>query len=245
MKLQKIAAIVFLMGAGGMIQGQAQVVISPTSGDAGGGLTLLANSAGAVSFASGIPSSLTIQGITFTSDSSSVSGSNQGNYNGGFKGNSLGGDANDTALASLLEGAEYSANTYTSELDTSATYEFSGLTAGQTYQLDVFTTASDSTPRNDTINVVGSTDTGIFTDNIPNVNAQLVEYDLTPDASGDITINWGWNGDLTGGAQSNSGIINALALTYSTASVPEPSSVLLMSVGFCVLLAVGLKRRVA
>jgi hypothetical protein len=244
MKLQKIAAIVFLMGAGAMIQGQAQVVINPTSGDAGGGLTLLANSAGAVSFEQGAPASLTIQGITFT-PGSGVTGANTGNYPGSYGGNSLGGDANGTALASLLGGAEYSGNTYNTELDTSATYVFSGLTAGQTYQLDVFTTAADSTPRNDTIDVVGSTDTGIFTDNIPNLNAQLVEYDLTPDASDDITINWGFNGDVTGGSQSNSGIINALALTYSTASVPEPSSVLLMSVGFCVLLAVGLKRRVA
>src|ERR1700691_2775404 len=113
MKLQKIAAIVFLMGGCAMIHGQAQVVINDiTSGDAGGGLTLLSNSAGAVSFASGIPSSLTIQGVTVTSDPGAVTGGNIGTYNGGYNGTSLGGDANGTALTQLLEGAEYSGNTY-------------------------------------------------------------------------------------------------------------------------------------
>ncbi|MGA3172267.1 MAG: PEP-CTERM sorting domain-containing protein [Chthoniobacteraceae bacterium] len=238
--LQKIAFIVFLIGVGALTQGHAQTVIPLTSGDPGGGLTLLANEAGGANFEDDAPGSLTIQGIVFTP--ANPTGSNEGNYNGGYNGTSLGGDANDTALTTLLGGAAYSGNTYNSETDGSATYQFTGLTLGQTYQLDLFTTASDSVPRNDTIDVVGSTDTGVQTVDINSLNAQVVQYDLTPDASGDITINWGFNGDVTGGPQSNSGIINGAALTYTT--VPEPSSVLSMGAGLCVLLGVGhLKRR--
>lgn len=243
MKLQKIATIVSLMGVGALTHGQAQSVIDLTSGDPGGGLTLLANDAGAVDFNGNGP--VTIQGDVFSSAFApgQGSGSNAGTYYTSYNGSSLGADANDTALTSLLTGAEYQAGGTFNSITSSpySQYIFTGLTGGQTYQLDVFNTADAGTPRGTNIDVIGSTATGIQTFNTP-TSAQVIQYDLTPDSFGDITVDFGWDGGDVGGS-GNSGIVNGLALTYAT--VPEPSSVFLMSAGLCVLLAVGLKRRLA
>jgi len=229
----------------------AQVIIPLFSGDAGGGFAPLAVTDDA--FAVGGSGGFTIQGVTFGADPGDTLFN--GSANGSFGTDNttttlcIGNTANDTQLAGLLGNVRYAGTNgfftpATNPVDATeggyGQYLITGLAQGTTYQVDLFDAnfQEDSNPadadmgRDTTIEVEGLT-----TQNITAVDgntAQIAEFDLQANASGDIAINFGSdNGN-------DLGILSGVAIT-SASAVPEPSSLALMLAGFLVL-AVSFRR---
>lgn len=234
----------------------AQVVVTLTSGDATGGFDPLANVADA--FALGTSTDaytpVSIQGVTFakaptiTSVNGTLGNDSTGALATGITAASAGfttpTDTNTTNLLSVLGGLEYAGSSalYTGNDVTQGhgEYTITGLTLGTTYQVDLFeVNYGNSTTRQTLYQVIGgvtlAVPTGIESDSVLALNSpQLAEFDITPDASGDITINYG--------AENNNGLglLSAVAVTYAA---PEPSTWALMFGGLGMMLLCVLNRR--
>ena len=212
----------------------AATLISLSGGGPGEGFSPLAVNAGSFNVDGG---STIIQGITFSGSpsASNPNGTSTGGYNFGATPATFGWSSpttDDDNMASLLQGFQYVGGGTVFDFSPGGAYiEFSltGLTVGQSYQLDLFTVA-DSGARNTNFQIIGSS---TFQDTVlSDVTPMIVQYSLTPDAFGNIAIRYGFGGDplSTGG---NAGLLSGVAIT----TVPEPSSLFLMGIGGCVLLA--------
>ena len=190
----------------------AQIVIPLTGGDPGQGFAPLLIDVGGVDLGGG--PTLTIQGVAFNAGTASaVGGANIGNFS--YTGNyGFGNTTNDTNMASLLEGFTFVYVPNNTPWDGTAgaphaTYQFTGLTVGQTYQVDIFTVA-DANPRYTLTQVVGVTT--LSTNVLTGLSPQDVKYIMAPDVSGNITINYGFGG-FYGTSSGNSGLVSGIALT--------------------------------
>ena len=205
--LGTLAACAILLGTLAWTQARAQTVVAITGGDPGGGFAPLPTAVAGVDFGS---STVTIQGVTFSSATPTGIGGNFNNYTEGFSFSPS--DANNTAMASMLNGFWY-ANTGQSSVITSgqcAQYKFTGLNLGQTYQIDVFTVA-DANPRHTLIQVTGAATNSYNIDTT--TSPQDVVYGVTPDVSGNITVAWAWGTGTDAGSSGNSGLVSGIALT--------------------------------
>ena len=197
-------------------------LIPITGGSAGHGFAPLPVDVAGVDLGGG--PTLTIQGVNFTAGSAtSVGGASLGTYNYGQSaaGYGFGTTANDTNMAAMLTGFTYSSTPQESTIggNAYAQYQFTGLNAGQSYQVDVFTVA-DANPRYTLIQVVG----GITVANnvLTGLAPQDAVYDMTPDASGHITVQWAWGtGPWVTNSSGNSGLVSGIAITTSTGSEPQ------------------------
>ena len=197
----------------------AQVVIPLTGGDPGQGFTPLLIDVGGVDLGGG--PTLTIQGVTLNAGTvSAAGGADIGNYS--YTGSyGFGNTTNDANMASMLEGFTFCyvpSNVPWNGTAGSphATRQFTGLILGQTYQVDIFTVA-DANPRYTRTQVIGATT--LSTNVLTGLSPQDVQYTVAPDASGNITINYGFGGfyeTYTG----NSGLVSGIALT---ANPPAPT----------------------
>ena len=191
-----------------------------TGGDSGEGFAPLPVAVGGVDFGS---STVTIQGVTFT--------------NGGFTGENgiitgtfsvpqsfgFGSTPNDSGMATMLshstfaytQGTQYSVLTSGDQYDQ---YQFTGLTAGKTYQVDIFTVC-DAAPRPTLTQVVGATTNAYVVET--GVTPQDVVYDMAPDANGNITVEWSFgSGPYNPNGNGNSGCVSGMALTTQASTAP-------------------------
>jgi alpha-D-xyloside xylohydrolase len=202
-----------LLGMFTWTQLQAQTVVPITGGDPGDGFSPLVTDVAGVDFASQNPNQ-TIQGVTFIAAvPTSEGGDDFGAYNGYTAPTFTPDDANNTDMSAILSGFYYS-NTSSQESiigeNQYGQYQFTGLQVGQTYQVDVFTIA-DANPRYTLIQVVGGT---TLSDDVETLTTpQDIVYDVTPDDSGNITLEWAWGTGTVTGSSGNSGLVSAIALT--------------------------------
>ena len=192
----------------------AQVVIPLTGGDPGQGFAPLLIDVGGVNLGGG--PTLTIQGVTFNAGAASAAGgADIGNFS--YTGNyGFGNSTNDVNMSAMLESFTFAYVPNNVPWDGTAgsphaTYQFTGLMAGQTYQVDIFTVA-DANPRYTLTQVVGATT--LSTNVLTGLSPQDVKYTMAPDASGNITINYGFGG-FDGTYTGNSGLVSGIALTAS------------------------------
>ena len=190
----------------------AQVVIPLMGGDPGQGFAPLPVDVGGVALGGG--PTFAIQNVTFNAGAvSSVAGAYIGDYS--YEGNyGFGETTNDLNLAAMLENFTFVYVPDNMPWDGTAglphaTYQFTGLTAGQTYQVDIFTVA-DANPRYTLTQVVGATT--LSTNVLTGLSPQDVQYTITPDASGNITINYGFGG-FDESYSGNSGLVSGIAIT--------------------------------
>ena len=188
-------------------------VIPVTGGDPGQGFSPLPIDVAAVDFDSLTPNQ-TIQGVAFTAGvPTSVGGTFFiGGYNGYTAPAFTPTDANNTAMSAVFSGFYYVGTPQQSTIggNAYAQYQFTGLTVGKTYQADLFTIA-DSNPRYTLTQVVGAA-TNTY-DVLTGLTPQIVEYTMTPDASGNITVQYCWGTGSVAGSSGNSALISAIALT--------------------------------
>ena len=196
---------------------EAQVVIPLTGGDPGQGFAPLLIDVGGIDLGGG--PTLTVQGVTFNSGAASAAGgANIGNFS--YTGNyGFGDTTNDANMAAMLEGFTFAYVPSNLPWDGTAgsphaTYQFTGLMAGQTYQVDIFTVA-DANPRYTLTQVVGATT--LSTNVLTGLSPQDVQYTMAPDASGNITINYGFGGFYST-YNGNSGLVSGIALTAKPAA---------------------------
>jgi hypothetical protein len=205
----------------GVTATQAQTVVSITSGDPGGGFAPLSTIVGGVDFGS---STVTIQGVTFTAGSDTAE---NGIGNGTFgvpQAFGFGSTPNDNGMATMLSASTYAYSGGTqygapiTSGDQYDEYQFTGLPLGQTYQVDIFTVC-DANPRPTLTQVVGSTT--LSYDVQTGLTPQDVIYDVTPDANGDITVEWTFgSGPYSVGTSGNSGCVSGIALTSQPSGPP-------------------------
>jgi hypothetical protein len=247
-QIKELLLVVFCGGAGTLLGiahgatliGQANV-ITLTGGSLGQGFSPLG--VNVQSFHVG-GSTITIQGITFgpelphikfPSDLQEDTYNAGGNINAGTLG-FTGSTQDDLNMISLLQGFRYVGGNTIFDVAANTNYvqyTLSGLTIGQTYQLDLFTVA-DSNPRYTQFQVIGG-DT--YQDNLETtMTAKILQYALTPDASGNIYIQYGFGGAGSDG----SGLLSAVSLTMS---IPEPSTWALLLCGFILICGIALPQR--
>ena len=194
-----------------------------TGGDAGDGFAPLPIDVGGVNFGG---STVTIQGVKFNAGSFTPEG---GIISGTFTVPQSFGFANtpnNNAMATLMSRSTfaYTQGTQYSSLtpgDMFNQYQFSGLTSGQTYQVDIFTVC-DADPRPTLTQIAGATtnDYIVETETTP----QDVVYDMTPDFNGNITVQWSFgSGPYNPNGNGNSGCVSALALTTQPTTAPTLS----------------------
>jgi hypothetical protein len=219
MKINRLLIPAYFLLCAAVAHGAQGTVNSITGGDAGQGFTPLPIEVAAVDLGGG--PTLTIQGVTFSAGDGNLVGEGSGAYIGDYNygqtaaGYGFGNTANDTSMAAMLTGFTWSANGPWNGTagGPNAQYQFTGLTVGQTYQVDVFTVA-DANPRDTFIQVIGTT---TLTNNVlTGLAPQDVVYTVTPNASGDITVNFGWGG--AAGGSGTSGLVSGIALTTATLS---------------------------
>jgi len=246
-KKKALAVFAIWLGTLAWTQALAQTVVDITGGDPGDGFAPLSIAVGGVTFDS---STVTIQGVTFTSGTFAAEG---GIISGTFpvpQSFDFGSKPNDTSMATLLSGSTfaYTQGTQYSSLipgDQYNQYQFTGLTAGQTYQVDVFTVC-DADPRPTVTQVVGATTNSYVVET--EVTPQDVVYAMTPDTNGDITVEWSFgSGAYDPNGNGNSGCVSGIALTTQSSSAPTlgvtrsgSSLVLTWSVGSTLLQATNL-----
>ena len=188
-----------------------------TGGDPGEGFAPLPTDVAGVTFDS---SSVTIQGVTFVQHQDGQTGEGGIDSTGVFPVNQpfgFGSTPDDNSMATLLSGSTYAytGNTQYSPPITSpdqyVQYQFTGLTNGQTYQVDIFTVC-DAIPRPTLAQVVGATTNAYIVET--ETSPQDVVFDMTPDTNGDITIQWTFgSGPYDVGSNGNSGCVSGIALT--------------------------------
>ena len=200
-------------------------VIPVTGGDLGQGFSPLPIDVAAVDFDSRNPNQ-TIQGVSFTADVPTPEGGLNTNPGGGFGGYNgytaptfSPADANNTAMSAVFSGFYYANNNLQQSTiggNEYGQYQFTNLTVGQTYQVDLFTIA-DSNPRYTLTQVVGATTNSY--DVLTGLTPTIVSYTaMTPDANGDITVQFCWGPGSVAGSSGNSGLISAIALTTKPSS---------------------------
>jgi hypothetical protein len=187
-----------------------------TGGDPGEGFAPLPIDVAGVTFDS---STITIQGVTFVQHQDGQTGEGGIDSTGIFpvpQSFGFGSTPDDNSMATLLSGSTYAytGNTQYSSLvpgDQYAQYQFTGLTLGQTYQVDIFTVC-DAIPRPTLAQVVGATTNSYIVET--ETSPQDVIFDMTPDANGDITVEWTFgSGPYVVGSNGNSGCVSGIALT--------------------------------
>jgi hypothetical protein len=187
-----------------------------TGGDPGEGFAPLPIDVAGVTFDS---STITIQGVTFVQHQDGQTGEGGIDSTGIFpvpQSFGFGSTPDDNSMATLLSGSTYAytGNTQYSSLvpgDQYAQYQFTGLTLGQTYQVDIFTVC-DAIPRPTLAQVVGATTNSYIVET--ETSPQDVIFDMTPDTNGDITVEWTFgSGPYDVGSNGNSGCVSGLALT--------------------------------
>jgi hypothetical protein len=195
----------------------APVEIPVTGGNLGQGFAPLPVDVAAVDLGGG--PALTIEGVVFNPGQvTGIVANDFGNfnYNQTAAGYGFGNTTNDINMAAMLTGFtyDYSANVgWTgSPTNSHAQYQFTGLRVGKTYQLDLFTVA-DTNPRDTGIQVIGSITN--FYDVLSTLSPKIVEYEVSPDSSGNITIGYGWGGQVI--VVNASGVISGMALTTTSA----------------------------
>ena len=157
-KKKVLAAFAIWLGTLAWTQAPAQTVANIIGGVAGDGFAPLSIDVAGVDFGS---STITIQGVKFTAGDFTPEG---GIISGTFpvpQSFGFGNTPNDNGMATLLshstfaytQGTQYSSLT---SGDMYNQYQFSGLTVGQMYQVDVFTVC-DSNPRPTLTQIVGAT----------------------------------------------------------------------------------------
>lgn len=221
LKSVPILAIVFSLSG----NVHAATLIKLTGGNAGQGFAPLETNAGSINIQG---DETTVQGITFAADPgpdavepaglehAEFTASNITATSLGFGASPTEDDAN---MISLLQGFRYvHGDTFDFSNPTNyIQYKFNGLTVGQNYQVDLFTVA-DHNPRNTNFQVVGSS---TFQDTVlSGTTAQIVEYNVTPDASGNIAVRYGFGG--SGGGSGDAGLLSAIAIT--TKAVAEEAA---------------------
>ena len=200
-------------------------VIPVTGGDLGQGFSPLPIDVAAVDFDSRNPNQ-TIQGVSFTADVPTPEGGLNTNPGGGFGGYNgytaptfSPADANNTAMSAVFSGFYYANNNLQQSTiggNEYGQYQFTGLSVGQTYQVDLFTIA-DSNPRYTLTQVIGATTNSY--DVLTELTPTIVSYTaMTPDANGDITVQFCWGPGSVAGSSGNSGLISAIALTTRPSS---------------------------
>ena len=213
-KIKILAACVIWLGTLAWTQALAQTVVAITGGDPGDGFAPLPIDIAGVDFDS---SSVTIQGVTFTAGNDTAE---NGIVNGTFsvpQSFGFSNTPNDNSMATMLSGSTFA---YANGIQYSAPitskdqydeYQFTGLTVGQTYQVDIFTVC-DANPRPTLTQVVGAkTNSDIVQTEL---TPQDVVYGMTPDANGNITVEWTFGtGHYTVGSTGNSGCVSGIALT--------------------------------
>jgi len=194
-----------------------------TGGDPGDGFAPLPIDVGGVNFGS---SSVTIQGVEFTAGNFTPEG---GIISGTFsvpQSFGFGNTPNDDSMATLLSSSTfaYTQDTQYSSLtpgDMYNQYQFSGLTLGKTYQVDIFTVCN-ANPRPTLTQIVGATTNTYVVET--ELTPQDVVYDMTPDTNGDITVEWSFgSGAYNPNGNGNSGCVSAIALTTQSSSAPTVS----------------------
>jgi len=194
-----------------------------TGGDPGEGFAPLPMDVAGVTFDS---STVTIQGVTFVQHQDGQTGEGGIDSTGIFpvpQSFGFGSTPDDNSMATLLSGSTYAytGNTQYSSLvpgDKYAQYQFTGLTLGQTYQVDIFTVC-DAIPRPTLTQIVGATTNAYIVET--ETSPQDVVFDMTPDTNGDITIQWTFgSGPYDVGSNGNSGCVSGMALTTQPTSAP-------------------------
>ena len=161
--------------------------------------------------------------VAFITSTSNVAG---GNFNGGFSNA-------DHTVANLMEGYLYNTSTSTAEH-----FIFSGLTPSTAYELYIYTQGDkDATLRKTSVSVDGginwtTTSAGVASSNTFILGQNYLIVNPVTDANGNMDIQW-----KAGFGEAD---INALQLTESTSTVPEPSTYLLLCLS---LGAVGFARK--
>ena len=210
MKIKPLLILACTLFCAGAANAAQVTVNSVTGGDAGQGFTPLSNNIAAVDFDSHDPNQ-TVQGVSFTAGAPIAEGT-PGGF-GGFNGYGAPAftpaDANNTGMSAVFSGFYYVSTPQQSTIGGNeyAQYQFTNLTVGQTYQVDLFTIA-DANPRYTLTQVVGATTNSY--DVLTGLTPTIVSYTaMTPDVNGGITVQYCEGLGGSGG----SGLISAIAVT--------------------------------
>jgi alpha-D-xyloside xylohydrolase len=214
------------MAHGVVLVNQAKI-ITLTGGGAGQGFSPLEVSMQSFHIGDGV--SITVQGVTFAPELPRIkSGDNlqEDVYQAGdsISAGSLGFSGttpDDANMIQLLREFRYAGGGEVFNLSANANYVqyvLGGLNPNQTYQLDLFT-VSDNETRCTQFQVMGGE---TYHDNVETTRkAKVIQYKLTPDAVGNVTVRYGFGGSGEGGA----GLLSAVSLTTSSAELIRGTNV--------------------